>query len=244
MYRQQKPGCSLLAQYVDCFWMSSVDDMSLQDALILPDAAMDIIFFLSDGRLSPYLCGTMRQARTVSLKPGDCYFGIRFHPAMAAVGLNMNVADLGDCLVDLPLSGSYAVLEDRLMTQADPFGVFIKWAQSYLQRRLYFDDARKDQAGAFQLVSATGVSHLAQTLGMSRKRFYREFMQLYGISPRLYANIRRLLFFQRLVQGTTTVDLSHIALEAGFFDQADMTRQIKKLTGRTPLQLVSHLYNT
>jgi len=245
MYQERKPSCAQLAQYVDCFWVSGGDAASAQgEALILPDAAMDLIFRYCDGQLYSSLCGTMSIARTVSLKNEDLYLGVRFHPGMAAIAFRMNVASLRDCLVEAPFSDSYAVLEDQLATSPYTFDIFIRWMEGYLRQRLSFDEVQRQRAQAMRSVCTVGVSRLAQTMGMSRKRFYREFIQFYGISPRQYTNTSRLLTFQKLTQNPKQTDLSQIALEAGFFDQADMTRQIKKITGITPLNLMSQTYNT
>lgn len=245
MYQERKPNCAQLAQYVDCFWVSGGDAALGQgEALILPDAAMDLIFRYCDGQLFSSLCGTMSIARTVSLTHEDIYLGVRFHPAMAAIALKMNVASLRDCLVEAPFSDSYAVLEDQLATSPHTFDIFINWMEGYLRKRLCFDEVQRHRVQAMQSVRSIGVSRSAQMMAMSRKRFYREFIQFYGISPRQYTNTHRLLTFQKLIQGSKRTDLSQIALEAGFFDQADMTRQIKKLTGKTPLNLMSQSYNT
>ncbi|WP_419799329.1 MAG: AraC family transcriptional regulator [Terasakiella sp.] len=245
MYQERKPSCAQLAQYVDCFWISRGDTASGQgQALILPDAAMDLIFRYRDGRLFSSLCGTMSIARTVSLTDEDIYLGVRFHPGMAAIAFRMNVASLRDCLVESPFADSYAVLEDQLAISPHTFDIFINWMENHLRQRLSFDDVQRQRAQAMQSVHAVGVSRLAQTMGISRKRFYRDFTQLYGISPRQYSNTYRLLKFQKLTQDSTRLNLCQVALEAGFFDQADMTRQIKKITGKTPLNLMSQSYNT
>lgn len=245
MYQERKPSCTILAQYVDCFWVSCGDVTPARgEALILPDAAMDLIFRYSGGQLFPSLCGTMSIARTVSLTHEDIYLGVRFHPGMAAIALRLNVANLRDCLVEAPFSDSYAVLEDQLATSPYMFDVFLNWMEGHLLQRLSFDEMERQRVRAMRSVYVVGVSRLAQTMGISRKQFYRDFIQFYGISPRQYSNTYRLLKFQKLIQDPIQTNLSQIALESGYFDQADMTRQIKKITGITPLHLMSQSYNT
>ncbi len=61
----------------------------------------------------------------------------------------------------------------------------------------------------------------------------RGFRQVYGISPNAFrAQARARLAWRRLVDGRDT--LASVAVEAGFADQAHMTRAVLALTAQTP----------
>lgn len=69
--------------------------------------------------------------------------------------------------------------------------------------------------------------------GVARQTVFRNFRALYGVSPTRYrveARARRA--WQLIVVGRS--NLIDAALQAGYVDQAHMTRDMKKLTGRTP----------
>jgi AraC-like DNA-binding protein len=58
------------------------------------------------------------------------------------------------------------------------------------------------------------------------------FTRTFGISPYAYHLSRRIALAQRgLADGA---DIAAVALEAGFADQAHLTRHLRRLTGLTP----------
>lgn len=73
----------------------------------------------------------------------------------------------------------------------------------------------------------------SERCGVARQTVSRSFRALYGVSPtryRIEARVRRA--WQLIVVGGRR--LIDAALQAGYVDQAHMTRDMKKLTGRTP----------
>lgn len=72
----------------------------------------------------------------------------------------------------------------------------------------------------------------AEMTGIAPGSVSRGFRQAYGVSPARYrSEARARLALRRLSDPTSLADL---ALDAGFADQAHMTRAIVALTGRTP----------
>lgn len=94
------------------------------------------------------------------------------------------------------------------------------------------DDWPDHLAIALRGDSRTSLAAWARKKGIAPGSVSRGFRQAYGVSPARYrseARARRAL--RRLSDPTSLADL---ALEAGFADQAHMTRAIVALTGRTP----------
>ncbi len=76
------------------------------------------------------------------------------------------------------------------------------------------------------------LSDMARQAGLSRFHFLRAFTRAFGVTPYAYAINRRVLDARRLlVQGRP---ISMAALEAGFADQAHLTRVFLKTIGVTP----------
>jgi AraC-like DNA-binding protein len=88
------------------------------------------------------------------------------------------------------------------------------------------------------------VSSLAASLSLSRRHFSRCFKTMYGISPREYANIKKLNALRSLSSTFQTIPLAELALMLGYYDQAHMNHSLKKLSGLTPKVLMSQSYNT
>jgi AraC family transcriptional regulator len=91
-----------------------------------------------------------------------------------------------------------------------------------------------------------GVCQIADRVGVHRVHLARAFRDHYGASVSVYARQVRLARAQRLLC-TTHLPLSRVAFEAGFADQAHLTRVLRRATGTTPGTLrrtALHGFNT
>jgi AraC-like DNA-binding protein len=81
-------------------------------------------------------------------------------------------------------------------------------------------------------VGTDGVAAVAASLGVTTAHLVRSFVNAYGIAPHQYVVGRRLdLARRRLRDG---VPAALVATEAGFYDQAHLTRHFKRFLGTTP----------
>lgn len=78
------------------------------------------------------------------------------------------------------------------------------------------------------------VRQIASTLHVSRRALSRAFQAVAGESLPQYASRTRREEALHLIV-TTNLSLKEIAARVGFYDQAHMSRHIKRATGRTPL---------
>lgn len=76
------------------------------------------------------------------------------------------------------------------------------------------------------------VAECSRAAGLSPSHFSRRVRALLGLSPRDYRRQQRVLAARALIESGQ--DLSSCALEAGFADQAHMTRQMRSMLGVTP----------
>lgn len=88
-------------------------------------------------------------------------------------------------------------------------------------------------AEALRCAAAPTIGGWADSVGQSREHVSRAFFKLYGVSPARYrSEARARSAWQAIV--TQKTSLAAIATDAGYADQAHMTRAIKSLTGLTP----------
>jgi len=85
--------------------------------------------------------------------------------------------------------------------------------------------------GAFP--NRVSVPALAGRLGVSAEKLALEFRRHHGCSIPEYSRRRRIDFAKRAL-AETTLPISAVALEAGFSDQAHLTREFKRFVGTTP----------
>ncbi|MDR2113965.1 MAG: helix-turn-helix domain-containing protein [Bifidobacteriaceae bacterium] len=77
------------------------------------------------------------------------------------------------------------------------------------------------------------VAELAAAAGTSIATLERNMRRIFGLSPKAYMLQQRMDRAMRLL-AETDLPLSEVALQAGFYDQPTLTRQLVRLTGETP----------
>lgn len=75
---------------------------------------------------------------------------------------------------------------------------------------------------------------IARDVGSSLRQIERDFKGFIGMSPRDY---HRIIRFYKALNNIEKKSLAEVAIEAGYYDQAHMIRDFKKLSVWTPDQL-------
>lgn len=77
------------------------------------------------------------------------------------------------------------------------------------------------------------VSELAKIAGLSIRQFERKFRRTFQTTPRSYLMRMRVIKACELLAGTN-LPITEVALEAGFYDHSDFSRQFRKHMGQAP----------
>jgi AraC-like DNA-binding protein len=119
-----------------------------------------------------------------------------------------------------------------LGTKLHAFAAWLE-ARAIMNRRLTSAALRAGRA-AMRICEEPLVSIevLAKEQHVSRRQLERDFSQWLGTSPRHLARVARVQAVSRKAQ--TGASLADIAADAGFSDQAHMSRVVRELTGLTP----------
>lgn len=172
-----------------------------------------------------YLKDTSEPSRSVGavLRPGACraLFG---EGAGAFANRHVALADV--------FGAAARTLHERLAAEPSTLRR-IALLDSFLQRRLHPVRALHPpiaQALA-HLADGTDIAALAAASGGSHKRFIAQFRDAVGLAPKRYARVQRLQRVLAIAPGTRWCDA---ALEAGYSDQAHLSREFRALTGLTP----------
>ena len=222
---------------VACLWASRPSETVA--GLVLPDACIDVIW---DGT-SIFVAGPDTGPVPVPPSPGQCFAGLRFAPGKAPAFLGVPASELLDSRVSLgDLWGDAAAVSLAGRLAAAPS---LEHAAGLL------DEAIADRAGTApdcdpivdQLVAvfrkqpdAGGVVQLAsQILSVGERRLHRHCLAAVGYGPKM---LERVLRFQRARRLARDIgSLATVAAMAGYADQAHLTRESRRLAGKTPSDL-------
>ena len=230
-YRQHDlaPGQPLL-----CRW-NYVQGAHAAPALVLPDACVDLLW---DGaRLS--IAGPDTQAQYAHVAPGRRLQGLRFAPTAAARWMGVPLHALADQRVDLRDIGRprLRALGERVAEREDD-------AMAWLAEQILVGTPPRDRAmqavhARLSCAQPDSVAQLARDLGLTERTLLRRCDEAFGYGPKLLARILRLQrFLQRRHRHASLLDA---ALDAGYYDAAQLAGDARRLTGLTPTQLLAEV---
>jgi len=85
------------------------------------------------------------------------------------------------------------------------------------------------------------IQQLTDIIGCHSRQLERKFNTAIGLSPKHYCNIVRTLgFVKSLQRATPKPNLTRSAYDSGYYDQAHLIREFRKITGLTPSQYFKH----
>lgn len=233
-YREQQPAPSLAAHF-RCIWTHSLPPDFDNRVAVVPDGCSDII--LSQRGLC--VVGPDRTAAFPPLQPGATVIGMRFQPGAAAAWLNLSLAEITGKTVALPdlWGASGEELQQRLF-ETPSIAKKLALLQTELQRRARdltppstdmrqtFDHLVQERSGEEETIR-----NLSRTLGYGERTFQRRCLEHFGYGPKTLDRILRFQRLLRLFRSARRQPLSILAFEAGYADQAHMSREIRMLSG-------------
>lgn len=251
-YQEVAPGTRLLP-FINSYWcLSSTVAVDLCDRT-LPDGCQEIVFNINcqvkrsdngkDFFTNPpvELIGQMTRAYEIKTQGKQIYFGVKFYPHSFAVFTNQSIQDLCDQSIDLRLLFCPAFVELYEAILAKPeFEFFVSAMEAYLNRRLL---DHRTKSSAYQMMDyavkkmfmssqENSLQGLHTELGISKRHLLNMFKHYTGLSPKQLA---RMIRFQSCLKGLqSSLPLSQIAVESGYYDQAHLHHDFKDLAGVTP----------
>lgn len=230
VYKTRNPDPSL-SVFVESFWMLHNPNDCDKQVTILPDGRIDLFFTQSISE--PFhitLLGIGTLPVNAAVKADRKTFAISFKPLASEYLLKDCMADLVNKAKNLPANFWNFNSSDLL-----DFELFCQKATQTIKSLVPKEiDARKQNL--FALIYATNgamsVAELSEKVAWSSRQINRYFNQQYGISLKSYCNILRFrASFQHIKKGK-------LFPEQNFADQAHFIKEVKKLAGVNPKQLV------
>jgi AraC-like DNA-binding protein len=222
-----------LEDAVSAVWIRVMPDHPVPPVEVWPDAGIDIIWQRGG---EPLVAGPDTKPVPAELDPGAVLIGMRFLPGAGGPALATAMSELRNQRV--ALSAVRPELARRLDGGLDPYEALRRIVDA-VRRRVEAhppDSLVASTVRSLNTPTASVAAAVAESsLGIRQIR--RRFHQTLGYGPK---TLQRVLRFQRLVAAsgsTRSADLATLALELGYSDQAHMTRESRRFSGRTPVEL-------
>lgn len=243
-----------LSGFVDKLWLYDGPAQPHKMERLLPDGSMELVINLADDEVRVYdrrdAARYERLPGSVLVGPHSDFFvidtaeqqsvaGVHFRPGGAFPFLRLPAAELHGAQVALRdvWGGLAAELRERLMDAATAEARF-DVLEAALLRQLDGPPARHPAVGFAlrELHHAPGrtIGEVREQTGVSERRFIELFHRQVGLTPKLYARVRRFQTAIRRIRTGGPVDWADVALGCGYFDQAHLIHDFRAISGLKP----------
>lgn len=247
---RERPPAPHLAGLVSSVWIQQVEPGGeAYEHRTVPNGSVEISHALGTDVLS--VTGPQRTPTVGLLAPGSTVVGIRLRHGVAPSILGLPASEL----VDLRVGGDDlwgrrgTTLAERLADAGSAEGVALllenevgrRFADASRPDRLVSDAVRRLQPWM------TGdVDGLASSLEISPRQLRRRFVAALGYGPKALQRILRFQGFLALSQGHhgKSTGLARLAREAGYADQAHLTRASRELAGLSPKAFLEEMWRS
>lgn len=236
------PAPAALRDSVACLWAQVAGDED-RAGLVLPDGCADLIW--TQGR-GAFVAGPDTGPVPTTMAAGTVILGARFRPSAGGPVLGIPLSELRDQRVEL--ADLRSAEARRLSATLDPATAA---ARVLDVTGALVDAARLDPAVAevARLLHdpQARAEDVADDVGLSPRQLRRRFHASVGYGPK---TLQRVLRFRRFVSRIDALspnlqdprrpdglDLASLAVQAGYADQAHLTRECGRLAGLTPVAL-------
>jgi len=255
-YREYEPH-SILQDSVKCFWVHDSEDSPATEQDIVPDGCVELIFNFG----SPYL---LRTATGLSPLPGAFIVGFqdqtmsivirgrvrvvaaRLFAWGALALLQDNVTTLTNTTTALGPQWNALVRGLKILVARGSYEEAVKSLEDFLvnQELVRKYDLKLIRTAAKLLDQSKGqyrISELADYCALSVRQLERGFQRVLGTSPKNYARTVRFHEAQRKLMFAPDTELTGLAYDCGYFDQAHFIKDFKKFTGKTPSEYAEQM---
>ena len=235
-YIERAPAPALAA-FASSVWIQQVGDRPLAQRH-MPHGGAEVRCLLGE---VPRLLGPLTAWTYEEIPAGGTVVGVRLRPGVLGGLVGMPA----DELVDQDVAGTelwsdLTHLTDRLGDAATPRAALDR-LQSFVARSAGAADPLVTEAVRNLMPwRGGGTAALPALLSISERQLRRRCRAAVGVGPK---ELHRILRFQGFIarvqasiarQGTSDVDLTRWAAEAGYHDQAHLGRECRRLLGVTP----------
>jgi len=244
---RERPPVPALAGLVSSTWVQRVPPGAAPHVRRnVPSGAVELLCRVGS---APYIVGPQTGPQFETLEPGSTVVGLRLRPGAAAAVLGVPASELVDVTVDAAtVCGSAAVRAGERIAE-DPGGAAAAVEQLVTAAAgsaggaggLGVDPVVVEAVRRLMPGRTPDLRSLWSSLGVSERSFRRLCLSTIGLGPK---TLHRMLRFQGFLaraqhalahgRSPTEEGLAGLAADAGYADQAHLTRECVRLTGVTP----------
>jgi AraC-like DNA-binding protein len=255
MNYQTYPVDVSLEGIVKCFWsLEAPRQQNVERQRIVPDGCMEMIFhtgdlfqqFLPGGEIiwqpRSFVFGQITQPLEIAPSGVTGIMAARFEPDGFAPFLSLPLEQMENRAVPLvELFGEEGILIEQQVLQAQTYEERKQQMTTFLINRMRSSQYLNSfiRGCVDTLLKSQGqitVDTLAAQAGISRRQLERKFSGAIGLSPKQLSKMIRLQAAIKRIDQKQYENLTALAHESGYFDQAHFIKDFKEFSGISPRQ--------
>lgn len=241
LYRECLPAAPLRRHFRRA-WIHRVAADLAAPIAIVPDGCVDLIWH--QGRL--IAVGPDVTAAHPRLLPGSSVIGLRFQPGAGRHWFGLPLSDLVGQGIDLADLWSSAAddLAAAVSEEANDAAKLARLQAGLMQRLGQMAEPDATAGFIFRRLQGTRpakLDRLTGELGISGRSLRRQSHALFGYGPKMLERILRFQSMLRLARATAEPQLAGLAADAGYADQAHLSREVRELAGMSAGTLLRQL---
>jgi len=239
-YQEFRPTPALEGHF-RCVWSNALPRDRTSRVAVVPDGCVDITWI--DGEL--VVAGPDMEAVRSALTPGGTVIGVRFRPGAARQWLGLPMSEILGARVPLrDLWGKRASAAAEGIGNASTIAERMRVLETVLcQIAPDLDPPKSDMGFVFNALGSEsggpGMAIILERLDISPRTLRRRCQDAFGYGPKTLDRILRFQRFLGLARQAETPRLADLGFEAGYADQAHLTREVRRLSGFSPAAILS-----
>lgn len=249
-----------LASLISCYWTLEVPaDANAQKQRIVPDGCIEMAFILGDD-IKRYTSENefILQPRAMILgQTIDAFyiqptgyvntFAIRFYPYGFANFVTVPIKTLANKETPLASVFEEKIVKtlERQIIEAPGTAQRIQVIESFLLKRLNqkltIDNIVRTTVDALLLTKGSAaINDILKEDPSKRRQMERKFAKQIGVSPKQLGKVIRLQSALKLLLNKNSENLTHVAYESEYYDQAHFIKDFKEFTGTNPREFLGN----
>lgn len=234
-YRKPSPR---LSGFVGLLWQYERYASPHGKERALPGATTELVIDLDGG--ATVVSGAQSRYFVLDLTQPRTLLGVHFKPGGAFPFLGVPAGELANQVLSLEALWGPAAddLRDRLLEARAAEERFALMEAALLAR--VTNPPERHPAVAFALRAfrpgpeARSVGEVTETLALTPRRFIQRFRDEVGLTPKLFARVRRFQAALRRIHAGSRIEWTGFALDCGYYDQAHFIHEFRAFSGLSP----------
>ncbi|MCK8481699.1 DUF6597 domain-containing transcriptional factor [Psychroserpens algicola] len=251
---------SELKSLISCYWTLEVPtEPDTQKQRIIPDGTIEMAFILGDDIkrytsenefiIQPRAMVLGQTIEPFYIEPTGYVntFAIRFYPYGFANFISMPIKNLAN--KETPIESLFGKktanqLEQKIIkatNSSERIEIIENFLLDKLNEKTTIDNIVKTTIDA--LLATNGSASISEILKedlSKRRQLERKFIKQIGVSPKQLGKVIRLQTALKLLLNKKSENLTDIAYESDYFDQAHFTKDFKEFTGINPKEFLGN----